>query len=245
MNGTAGKLWLAIAFLAFGSTVVYAVASDGEWFGTFVLGSLVVAAGVLVGLSSATNDGDPASPAETLPTVLPRRALPAAWPALGALGTGTTLIGLAGGTFLFWTGLGILTLVFGEWLVQGWAERSTGDDAANQELRNRLMFPLEVPLTAGLGVGLIVVSFSRVLLALPKTGSTVVAIVVASVILGIAALVAARPRLSSSLVTAVVAVGALVFLITGVIGAVSGHRTFEEHHSEDQGEATAEETNDR
>jgi hypothetical protein len=203
----------------------------------------MLAAAVLAGLSIVTHDGDVlpvVGRKDELVTVVSRRSLPAPWPVLAALSVGTLLIGLAGNSLFFYAGIAFAVLIFGEWLVQGWAERATGDDAANQELRNRLMFPLEVPVTAALGVGFVVITFSRVLLALPKTGSTVIAIVVASAILGIAALVAARPRLSSSLVTAVVALGAVTFLVAGVVGAVSGHRTFEEHHSGESAQETSE-----
>jgi hypothetical protein len=243
MIATASKLWLAVTALAFGATAIYLVASEGEWFGSMVLGSLVLAAAVLAGLSIATHDGD-APPvlghkAEVV-TVVSRRSLPAPWPVLGAVSVGTVLIGLAGNSLFFYAGIAFAVLILGEWLVQGWAERVTGDDIANQELRNRLMFPLEVPVTAALGVGFVVITFSRVLLALPKTGSTVIAIVVASAILGISSLIAAKPRLSSSLVTAVVALGAVTFLVAGVVGAVSGHRTFHEHHSGESAQETSE-----
>jgi hypothetical protein len=124
MIGIVAKLWFAVAALAFGASVVYFVASDGEWFGSFVLGSLVVGSGLLGGLSVATGDGDRLAamgrPADVVP-VLSRRSLPAAWPVLVAVGIATTLIGLAGGTLFFWAGIGLLVLVLGEWLVQGWA----------------------------------------------------------------------------------------------------------------------------
>jgi hypothetical protein len=239
---TAAKLWIAVAALAFGAMVAYVVASEGEWFGSMVLGSLVLAAGVLAGLSVATHDGDAPPVAEQAPelvTVLPRRSLPAPWPVLSAVGAGTILIGLAGNSLFFYAGIAFSLLIFAEWLVQGWAERVTGDDAANQELRNRLMYPLEVPVTAALGVGFVVISFSRVLLALPKTGSTVTAIIVGIAILAVSALVAAKPRLSSSLVTAVVALGAVTFLVAGVVGAVSGHRTFHQHQSGESAQETS------
>jgi plastocyanin len=70
------------------------------------------------------------------------------------------------------------------------------------------------------------------LLAVSKIGSTVVAIVVASVILGVAFLITSRPKLSSSLLTAVVAIGAIGLLGGGIVGAVAGEREFEAHEEE-------------
>jgi amino acid transporter len=117
--------------------------------------------------------------------------------------------------------------------VQGWAEGISADPAANQDLRNRLMFPLEIPVTAALVVGFVVISFSRVLLALPKNASTVVAIIVAASILGVSTLIASKPRLSSSVISAVIAIGVLIFLVAGIVTGVSGHRTF--HKEKDEG----------
>lgn len=236
MIATGAKLWFAICALAVAAAVAYNISSSTEWFGTFVLGSMAACAGLLGGLSLVTRDGDgPAFAAESpvLPTVVPRRSLPAPWPVLAAVGIGVAIIGLASGSLLLWAGLGVLALITGEWLVQGWAEGISADDAANQDLRNRLMFPLEIPVTAALVVGFVVISFSRVLLALPKNASTVVAIVVAASILGVASLIAAKPRLSSSVVSAVIAIGVVTFLVVGIVSGVSGHRTF--HKEKDEG----------
>jgi flagellar basal body-associated protein FliL len=77
------------------------------------------------------------------------------------------------------------------------------------------------------------VAFSRVLLALPKTGSTVVAIAVAASILLVAALVATRPRVSSAVLTGVLVLAAVALLAGGIVGAVAGERDIEEHKAEE------------
>nr|MDP9019859.1 hypothetical protein [Actinomycetota bacterium] len=158
---------------------------------------------------------------------------PAAWPALGALGAGVVVVGLAAGGALLYVGLAILVVTLLEWMVQGWAERATGDPDANLSLRNRVMYPIEIPALAAIGIGLVVLAFSRVLLALPKAGSTVVAIVVAGLILGVAVLLASRPRLSSSVLTGVVVAGAIALVAGGIVGAVAGEREIEEHGAEE------------
>ena len=248
MIPTAGKFWFTVAALAFVGGIVYVVAAGSEWFGTFVLMSVAASGLLLGGLSVATRDGDgpvyATQPVEMVP-IPSRRSLAAPWPVLFTVAIAVAIIGLAGHSLLFWAGLGMLVLVFGEWMVQDWAEGVSSDDAANQELRNRLMFPLEIPTTAMLIVAFVVLSFSRVLLALPKNASTVVAIVVAITILGVASLIAARPQLSSSIVTAVIVVVVLVFLIAGIVGGISGHRTFHEEKSEGLNGASAQEINTR
>jgi hypothetical protein len=238
MITTGAKWWFGLAGLASVAAVAWRLFSDGELVGLLVLLALVVATTVLGVLAVIMRDSDavpaPAPAAEPSP---PR--LPAAWPALGGLGVGVTLVGLAAGGALFYVGLGILAVVVVEWMVQGWAERATADPAENAALRNRIMYPLEIPALAVIGVAVVLLGFSRVLLALPEAGSTAVAIAVATVILSTAALVATRPRLSASLVTGLLVVAGVALLGGGIVGAVAGEREFERHeegHAEEEAE---------
>ena len=238
MIGTAAKLWYGVAALAIVATPVYAVASGEEWFGSFVLFSLGIAALTLGLMASAVRDGDVDAddPAAGLAPV--RRALPAPWPVLGAIGAGLVAIGLAGeGAFLY-AGLGLLGAVLAETMVSSWAERRTADHATNQELRNRIMFPLEIPVLAVVGVAVVVLPFSRVLLALPKSASTAIAIVLATLVLLVSALVTAKPRISSSVLTALLGLGVVVIVGAGIASLVEGEREFEHHgteHADDPG----------
>lgn len=248
MIPTGSKLWFGVAGFALVATVAYFIASRGEELGSMVLLSLAVAGFTLGLLSSLIGDGDHVSargatahdvaqPAAGTTTTAPGRLqLAAAWPALGALGAGVIAVGLATGGILAYVGVALVLAAGIEWMVQAWAERATGDPTANRELRNRLMYPVEIPLLAAAAIAVVVIAFSRVLLAVSQVGSTVVAIVAASVILGAAFLVTSRPKLSSSLLTAVVALGAIGLLGGGIIGAVAGEREFEAH-----GEAHGEE----
>jgi hypothetical protein len=230
MTTVAAKFWFAVAGLALVAGVVYNLASSGEWFGSFVLGSIVVAASLLGILAVAIRDGDvPATAAAEGPV---RRSLPAAWPALAAVGGGVAIVGLAGRNPLLYVGLGILGFVFVEWMVQAWAERATGDLAYNQSLRHRIMSPVEVPLLALLVIAVFLISLSRVLLALPKNGSTIVAIAVAVLILGVASLFAAKPRVGSSVLAGALALGAVALIGAGIAGGVAGERHTEKHHAE-------------
>ncbi|MCB1003853.1 MAG: hypothetical protein KDB35_06670, partial [Acidimicrobiales bacterium] len=79
---------------------------------------------------------------------------------------------------------------------------------------------------------LLVVLFSRVLLATPKSGSTGLAIVVALLVLGVATLIATRPRLSANLIAALLLLGGIAVLVGGITAASVGTRDFEEHHED-------------
>lgn len=238
---TAGsRFWFAVTTLTLLGAAVYLVSSGGDKYGTLVLASAALAAAILGSTLVAVRDGTVAVTETDGPGGQHRPAasrFPAAWPALAALGAGVTVVGLAAGGALFYVGLGILGVTLVEWMVQAWAERSTGDPTVNRALRNRLMYPLEIPGLAVIAIAIMVLAFSRVLLAVPKAGSTVIAIVVASVILAVGALLSSRPRISSSLLTALVVLGAVALLGGGIVSAVVGEREFEHHEAEHTEEA--------
>lgn len=233
MITTGGKLWFAVAFYAAVASAVYFLATSGEDGGALTLLFIAVAALVLGGTSTAFRDNDITPGTEKEPVIV-RSALPAPWPAVVALGAGVTAVGWAAGGVLLYVGLGILGVALLEWMVQGWAERSTADPAYNKALRDRVMFPIEVPALGLAGLALVILTFSRVLLALPtKDASTVLAIAVATIITVTAFIVASRPKISSSALAWVIAIAAVALLAAGVIGGVSGERKTEEHHAEE------------
>ena len=228
------KLWLGIAAFAAAALVAWQAFSGGEERGVLVLLGLISAALIVGSLLVWIRDGevaveatgDAAAPATT------SGPLPAPWPAIGAFGVAVTVVGLAAGGALLYVGFGIVAIAVVEWMVQGWAERATPDPVENTALRNRIMYPVEIPVLGLIIVGVVLLAFSRVLLALPKEGSTVAAIVVASAILLVAVLVATRPRISSAVLTVVLLLGAVALLGGGIVGAVAGERDIEEHESE-------------
>ena len=233
MITTGGRLWFAIAAYGLVAAAVYFLATGGEDGGAVTL--LFIAAGALVmgGTSVALRDGEIVAGPEKEPVVV-RSALPAPWPAVGALGAGVTIVGWSTGGILLYVGFGIIGVALLEWMVQGWAERSTADPAYNKALRDRIMFPIEVPVLGLAGLGLVILTFSRLLLALPsKDASTIVAIVVATLITTTAFVVASRPKISSAALSWILAIAAVALLVGGIVGGVSGERKSEEHHAEE------------
>jgi hypothetical protein len=229
MTTTAAKLWFGTAVLATVAFIAYGFGSDWDWFGAVVLGNLVLLSLLLGILANVVREGTVAVDATEGRAPF---ALPAAWPALGAVGAGCIGIGLAGRNALLWVGVGVLAVVLGEWLVQGWAERATADPAYNRELRHRIMLPVEIPVTAALIVGGVLITLSRVFLAVSVNGSRAIAIAVASVILALAFVIAYRPKVSTSLVGGLLAVGAVALLAAGIVGGVAGEREFHDKSGE-------------
>jgi hypothetical protein len=235
---TGGKLWFAIGAFAMVAAEIYFLATGGEDGGAVTLLFLGVAALVIGGAAVAVRDGDADVVGEGVKEpVVVRSALPAPWPVVAALGAGLTVVGYAVGGVMLYGGLGLMGIALLEWMVQGWAERSTGDRAYNQALRNRIMFPLEVPALGLLGVGFVILTFSRVLLAAPnKDASTIIAIAVGVVITAGAFTVANRPKISSNALAWVLAVAAVALLGAGIVTGVAGERGVEEHHAEETSE---------
>ncbi len=224
------KFWFSVTLLAGFGVVLYWLGSDGERFGTTILCSLVLASAVLGLLFTAVGDGDVFPGAEDELAFDPIRR-PAFWPALAALGAGTTVVGLATGGVLLYAGWVFIAVAVVEWTVETWAERSTADPGYNEALRNHIMRPFEFPGLAVVIGAIAVISFSRVLLALPEAGSSIIAIVASAAVLGVAALLATRPRVSSSAVALALVIGSVLLIGGGIISGVVGHREIEHHES--------------
>lgn len=232
MRSTGGKFWYAVAGLGTAAAVAYWFASGrGEWFGTMTLGAIVLGALLLGITAGAIDDGDvPATAAgDEVPV---RRTLPALWPPLTGLGAALALVGLAGKTPLLYVGLGLVALVGIEWLVSGWAERATGDHEVNRRARDQVMAPLEIPVLGVIAIAFVVLSMSRVFLALSKDGTIIAAGLLATAILVLGTLVASRPALKSSMITGLLAAGAVAVLAAGIVGLDAGTREFEHHAPE-------------
>ncbi len=165
------------------------------------------------------------------------------WPAISAVGLATTVIGLVINPTIFVIGLVILGAAIFEWMLAAWADRATADPAVNRHLRNRIMRPVEYPITAALGIAVLVLAMSRVFLAVSKFGAVVVAGVVSTVIFVIAVIFVVAPRISRSFIAGTVALACVGILVAGVITAAVGSREFHylgpggDHgeHSEDHG----------
>ena len=142
---------------------------------------------------------------------------------------GAAAVGLVLHPMVFVLGLALVTLSLVEWTMDAWADRATGDTAANRELRNRIMAPIEIPVVGALAVGVIVLAASRILLTVSKLEAVAVAGVVSALILGGAWVYASRPGLGRRLVRVLGTVGALLLLAGGVLAAVAGEREFHPH----------------
>ncbi len=214
----------------------------GDHLGYSVLIGLAAIFLLLGVMTTAFRDADADSVAQLSNGVLGRLRRPSLlsfWPPLAAFGAGCIVIGLAVSSMLVALGLVVFVLVLLEWTASAWSESASGDPEVNRIARNRLMFPLEVPILAVVILGGMVLAVSRIFLAVSEFGSVFAAIGIAAVLLAMAAIVATRDTVDRNLVVTLLAVGAAVLLIAGVMSAVAGNRDFEEHESGDAEQAAS------
>src|SRR5213592_1644416 len=94
------------------------------------------------------------------------------------------------------------------------------------EFKRRILDPLLIPLGAAVFIGILVLSFSRILLAVPEVGSTGAALIISAEILGVAGVLAAG-RGTKPVQRALLAVIGLGLLGGGVASAELGVRHVE------------------
>jgi len=257
MTTTASKLFLGAATAALLSAFVYGWGTGGGLTGVMLFGLkggvgelagytvLVGAAAVLATLGTATSilrDADPERQAAIArleaPPLVRAPAGSSYLPILAAVAAVTTIVGVVASPVVFVIGaLGGLLITL-EWMVTAWSERATGDPAINRQIRNRLMYPIEIPVGAALLIGVLVVSVSRVFLALDRNATSAIAIAIGAMILATAFLVAYRPKLSKNAVALLLVIGALIAIGAGIAAAATGSREFEPH-GEGEGEHAA------
>jgi flagellar basal body-associated protein FliL len=184
----------------------------------------------LVALSAADAEGRHLVPGTGVPGSM--------WPLVAAFGAALLVLGIVVDWRFLVLGVLCCLAALVEWMVQSWADRASSDQAYNAKLRGRVMHPIEFPALGVLVVGFVIFGFSRLMLALPKVGSTWTFIGVGVVILAVAVVFATKPTLSKNVLSAVLVVGAVAVLTAGIISIGVGERSFA--HSESEQETTNE-----
>lgn len=214
----------------------------GDHVGYVILIMLSVVAGGLALMLVAFRDADAESVAELNGGELPPAQGPTTtnyWPIVGAFGAGVTIIGLSTHIAFFYVGILVLGAVAFEWMMSAWADRATGDPAANVELRNRIMKPVEIPILGAVGIAVLVLSASRLFLAVSEAWAVWSAVGLSAVIFIGALALALADNLNKNVVAAVLAIGAVGMLTAGVISASVGERDIEKHEHHDSAEEGA------
>ena len=203
----------------------------GAHFGYTMLVAYAGLALFLGGVLSVVRDADPEAGARLLGLDAPAPVMPPRGvsysPIIAAFGAALVIVGLIFDSALFAFGLVVVGIAAIEWTISTWSAQATGDHATNRRIRSRLLGPIEVPLTAILGIAVFVFALSRVLLAFPKVPTVVIFGAVPAAAFVVAIILNSKPQLTRTLITAVVIVGALIVLGGGIFGLVRGSEHFE------------------
>jgi hypothetical protein len=116
-------------------------------------------------------------------------------------------------------------------MVQSWSERASGDASYNETVRRRILHPLELPVLGAVGLGVIIFSFSRIMLHLPAAAGAIAFGAVASLVLLFGALLATKRNVGRSLVVSICTVGAIGIIGAGVSSAIAGGREIVKHET--------------
>lgn len=101
--------------------------------------------------------------------------------------------------------------------------RKTADhQSASRRARKRLLLAITVPLGALGLTAFLSFSFARILLGVPKAAAPVVAILVSTAVLAVAAFIASRPRVRAADLVSLFGLVAGVALVAGGLGIVTG-----------------------
>lgn len=223
MFTTGSKYFLGLTGLAAVAAVLYMILVNPSDLGSVALVSLTGAAGLMSGLVLFTRDAtvetaDAAHAANAAPSG------PGPWPMVLALGAAVMLLGVATVQPVFVAGVAVALLGAAEWLVTDWADRASADSAFNRFVRERALQAIELPVFAAIGAGLVAFSFSRIMLAVSKSGGAVLFIVISAAILVAGFLVAFRPGFRGKVITVLSGLAAVSLVAAGVVSATSGER---------------------
>ena len=230
------EVWVGAASLGWSGGV-------GDHVGYVILVMFAIVSAGLAIMLTAFRDADTDAVSELNNGQLPPAQSPVAynyWPAIGALGLGTLVIGLVTHSAIFTVGLIILITTAFELMMSAWSDRATGDPIANAELRNRLMKPIEVPVLGTVGIAVAVLCASRLFLTVSKSWAIWIAVIMSAVVLLGAVAFALAEKVNRNIVAGILAIGAVGLLTSGVVSAVIGERDISHHHTSEYHEGDGE-----
>ncbi len=226
MFTTGSKFLIGASVVALIATVVYGIGQGGV-LGTVGLASATASLIGLATLNALLRDSnvfsDDPAPVETS-SAAQFAPPPSVWPLGFAFGAVIVAVGLISYQSIVIIGFVALVATGAEWAVQAWSERASGNVEHNAAVRSRLSNPLEYPVGGAAAIGVIVFAFSRVMLWLSKTNTTIAFSVLAAVVLAVGFFIAFRPKLGMGAVGGVMAVGAIAVVAAGAAAGLDGER---------------------
>ena len=234
MFTTGSKLFLGASALSLVSALLYAGTTDGALSMPGVVGLLTatIVFGFLGGVNWYTRDGNVSGAQEGVELTSPAAQSAVSrsmWPLVAAVGVGGLVVGAVSQPVVFKVAVVVVLAAVVEWMVLGWSERASSDSGYNSGVRRRILFPLEFPILAAVGLSVIVYSFSRVMLRLDKDSGKAAFGAIAAMVLFAGFVFAGKKNVAKRTITGVCSIAAVALFGVGVASAVQGQRTIEAH----------------
>ena len=169
MFSTGSKYFFGITLLGAIAFAVYMLLIGESAIGGTALLGLVSATALLTGLVLFTRDGSNGEDGVAASTATPTSSI---WPLIAAVGATLLLVGTITSTVVTLLGVVLLLAALVEWSVLSWSERASSDVAFNAALRKRLLNPIEFPVIAAVGLGVVILSFAQITLAVDTNHSS-------------------------------------------------------------------------
>ncbi|MSX78507.1 MAG: hypothetical protein F2738_10800, partial [Actinobacteria bacterium] len=226
MITTSSKLFYGLGAVAIAAAIVWTIASDGG-SGAVALVFIAIASIFLGAIASYVRDGHVLSTDTAQHDSAPaaQRGPGRSWFPLGtALSLGMVVVGLVTSPGIFKVGIALLLAMLGEWLIQNWSDRASSDVGYNARVRGWVVHPLEIPIGGALLLAAIVLSFSRIFLALSVEAGPIVFAILGALVLFFGSVLSIRRGTSARVVGAACGVVLLALSAVGVALALNGER---------------------
>jgi hypothetical protein len=248
MFTTGSKLLIGASLASAIFAAVYGITQGGT-LGTIGLVSAAVGLGLLAAINVYVRDANVSAMDHEAFANAPgaqATARPSIWPLFMGLGVTTVALGLVTNRTFFIVGWVVIAAATIEWMVQGWSERASVSEEYNDNVRDVLVDPIELPVAAAVAAGVVVYSFSRIMLGLPSKTSTVVAFVVAAFfVIAVGSFVSTR-KVSKPALTGAFSLAAIALVAGGSFAGLNGERETHEHETvvdlAEEGQCGVEET---
>jgi plastocyanin len=229
-----GKVFLPVSGLALLLGAIYKITS-GDVLGAVLFLMVGAVAFVLAVMLSTVRENElaPVVAADAAPPgVRPVAVAPVpgggGWSVVAGASLGLMVLGV-----IFHPIITVAGLLVGLSAAVGWLARAASESTG----RNISLAPLGIPVLGLATIASVVFFLSRILLTVNKDVSTVIALVVAVLIMGAATLFALKPDISSRTIVASLVIASVVMVGGGVVAASRGERKIEEHAEKGVGEA--------
>ena len=155
MFSTGFKYFFGVSVLSIAALIMSAAFSEKLALPGVAISFLIAVSALLAGVAATVSDGTTRD-ANTATSDLTAQSM---WPLVSGIGTVFVVLGLVTSSIVLFGGIVVLLAALSEWMVQAWSERASVDPSYNTSARKRVLNPIECPIIAAVGLGIVVFMF--------------------------------------------------------------------------------------